>query len=644
MGQAFFCFLNGFMMRTHYGLIFFILMVCTALKLSAQEKPIEVKPYTLETTYEKLKKEYPFIKPIEALKTGDFKVLDDLAYERVNGRELKADIYMPTAKAEKYPAVLLVHGGGWISGSKANVRPLALQLANHGYVAVTVEYRLSTEAVYPAAVKDLKAAIRWMRDQAEVFKIDKNRIAILGNSAGAQLATLVGVTGNSELYKDPQDTTSDAVQAIINVDGIVSFTHPESEEGEVAAQWLNGSRSENLKNWEEASPLTYINAKTPPTLFINSTQPRFHAGRDDMLQILNQHDIYNEVHTLPGTPHSFWLVQPWFDKTLQYSLSFLDRVFNTESSEIYKTLTVAQDGSGDHKSIQEAISNTRDLGPGFVKILIKEGVYNEKIVIPAWKRKIALIGMSGEEVVLVNFDYSGKLDSLSNKEHNTFTSYTLKVEGQDFYAENLTIQNTWCEKGQAVALHVAADRAVFKNCKILGCQDTVYTAGEGNRILFDSCYIEGTTDFIFGQATAFFDACEIHSLSNSYVTAASTPKFQEYGYVLKQCTLTAAQGVDQVYLGRPWRPYAKTVFIESKLGDHIVPEGWNVWDGDAMFPHKERTVFYAEFQSTGAGANPDARVWWSHQLYEEEALQYTKEKVLGGKDHWDPDKQISILK
>ena len=265
-------------------------------------------------------------------------------------------------------------------------------------------------------------------------------------------------------------------------------------------------------------------------------------------------------------------------------------------------------------------------------------------MIPAWKRKIALIGMPGDEVVLVNSDYSGKLDSLTHKKHNTFTSYTLKVEGQDFYAENLTIQNTWCEKGQAVALHVAADRAVFKNCKILGCQDTVYTAGEGNRMLFDSCYIEGTTDFIFGQATAFFDACEIHSLSNSYVTAASTPKFQEYGYVLNQCTLTAAQGVDQVYLGRPWRPYAKTVFIESKLGDHIVPEGWNVWDGDAMFPHKERTVFYAEFQSTGAGANPDARVWWSHQLYEEEALQYTKEKVLGGKDHWDPDKQISILK
>ncbi|MEE3227150.1 MAG: alpha/beta hydrolase, partial [Bacteroidota bacterium] len=245
-------------MRTRYSLIFFILMACSGMELPAQQKPIEVKPYTLETTYEKLKEEYPFIKPIEPSKAGDFKVLEDLAYEHVNGRELKADVYMPTAKAEKYPAVLLVHGGGWISGSKANVRPLALQLANHGYVAVTVEYRLSTEAVYPAAVKDLKAAIRWIRDQAEAFKIDTNRIAILGNSAGAQLATLVGVTGNSEPYKDSQDTTSDAVQAIINVDGIVSFTHPESEEGEVAAQWLDGSRTENLKHWEEASPLTYV--------------------------------------------------------------------------------------------------------------------------------------------------------------------------------------------------------------------------------------------------------------------------------------------------------------------------------------------------------------------------------------------------
>ncbi|MEE3146637.1 MAG: alpha/beta hydrolase, partial [Bacteroidota bacterium] len=142
-------------MRTRYSLIFFILMACSGMELPAQQKPIEVKPYTLETTYEKLKEEYPFIKPIEPSKAGDFKVLEDLAYEHVNGRELKADVYMPTAKAEKYPAVLLVHGGGWISGSKANVRPLALQLANHGYVAVTVEYRLSTEAVYPAAVKDL---------------------------------------------------------------------------------------------------------------------------------------------------------------------------------------------------------------------------------------------------------------------------------------------------------------------------------------------------------------------------------------------------------------------------------------------------------------------------------------------------------
>lgn len=311
---------------------------------------------------------------------------------------------------------------------------------------------------------------------------------------------------------------------------------------------------------------------------------------------------------------------------------------------MYRTISVAQDGSGDYSSIQEAINSTRDLGPGYVKILIQKGVYHEKVEVPAWKHKIALIGAEWDEVVLVNDDYSSKIDSLRGKPHNTFTSYTLKVEGINFYAENLTIQNSSCNQGQAVALHAAGDRSVFRNCKILGCQDTVYTAGEGNRMLFDSCYIEGTTDFIFGQATAFFDACDIHSLSNSYVTAASTPKFQEYGYVFKQCMLTAAQGVDRVYLGRPWRPYAKTVFRNCNLEDHIVTEGWNVWGGDAMFPHKERTVFYAEYQNTGAGANPDARVWWSHQLSGEEVQHYSKEKVLGGKDRWDPDKQISILK
>lgn len=628
------------MSRSSSLLIFFLIVAGSCF---AQKKAIEVKPYTIRTTYEKLKKDYPFISPIKELKEGEFKSEVDIIYTRIGGKELKADIYYPKNPTTSSPAVLLVFGGGWISGSKENVRPMAQHLANNGFVAVTAEYRLSSDKPYPGAILDLKAALRFMRDNAEAYHINPNKIAVLGNSAGAQLATLVGVTGNSKMYSLTNYKTSDAVQAIINIDGIVSFIHPEAEESELAGKWLGGSIVEKPINWKEASPLEYVNSTTPPTLFINSTMSRFHAGRDDMTSILQDHGIYNEVHTIPRTPHSFWLMHPWFEKTLQFSLSFLDRVFNAEIARIYRRITVAQDGSGDFKSIQEAVNSTRDLGPDYVRIFIKKGIYNEKITIPAWKRKIALIGENRDEVVLLHSDYSGKIDTLNQKVINTFTSATLKVEGRDFYAENLTIQNTWCENGQAVALHAAGDRSVFKNCKILGCQDTVYSAGEDNRMLFENCYIEGTTDFIFGQATAFFENCEIKSLADSYVTAASTPASQQFGLVFSNCTLTADFAVSKVYLGRPWRPYAKTVFINCTLGAHILPEGWEVWDGDAMFPHKERTVFYAEYNSSGKGAKPEKRVWWSHQIYENELPQYTKASVLKGHDNWNPNANSSIL-
>lgn len=196
-------------MKTILGLlIFYCFCFLNGNLLRAQEQKIEVRPYTIQTTYEKLKGDYPFIKPIEALKSGPFISKENLIYKSIEGLDLKADVFIPKDTAEKHTAILLVFGGGWISGSKANVKPLAQHFAANGYVAVTADYRLSTEAVYPAAVKDLKAAIRWMRDHAEEFHIDSKKIAILGNSAGAQLATLVGVTRNSEIYKDAQDLFS----------------------------------------------------------------------------------------------------------------------------------------------------------------------------------------------------------------------------------------------------------------------------------------------------------------------------------------------------------------------------------------------------------------------------------------------------
>lgn len=305
----------------------FIVLFFLNLKAYSQEKKT-FKPYTIESTYQKLKKHYDFITPIQPLVSNKIVAKENITYKKTKKEKLKLDIYLPNDKTKKtYPAVLLIHGGGWLTGQKENERIMAQHLALNGYVAVTASYRLGLVAPYPAAVMDLKDAIRWMRKHAKKYYINPTKFAVLGASAGGQLATLIGVTPNSAIYGTDK-TVSNEVQAIVNIDGITSFIHPEADaEGEMASIWLNGSRQENWKNWKEASPLEYVNKNTPPTLFINSAQQRFHAGRDDMIAILNKYNIYNEVHTIADTPHSFWLMHPWFETTLSYTVTFLNRVF-----------------------------------------------------------------------------------------------------------------------------------------------------------------------------------------------------------------------------------------------------------------------------------------------------------------------------
>jgi pectinesterase len=304
-------------------------------------------------------------------------------------------------------------------------------------------------------------------------------------------------------------------------------------------------------------------------------------------------------------------------------------------------ITVAQDGSGNYKTIQEAVNSVRDLGQKQVSILIKKGVYQEKLIIPSWKVKISLIGEDKANTIVTGNDFSGKAipngkDALGNTKFSTYSSFTVLVQGDDCKIENLTIQNTAGRVGQAVALHVEGDRFVMKNSIILGNQDTLYLAKENSRQYFENCFIEGTTDFIFGEATVFFNHCEIKSLTNSYITAAATTKNQSYGFVFLNCKLKAAEGATKVFLGRPWRPYAKTVFLKCELGKHIVPEGWNPWKGDLMFVDKEKTAFYAEYQNVGVGAEINSRVSWSKQLSAKEAKKYTIQQVLKGKDNWNP--------
>lgn len=299
----------------------------------------------------------------------------------------------------------------------------------------------------------------------------------------------------------------------------------------------------------------------------------------------------------------------------------------------YLKITVAQDGSGDFTSIQKAINSVRDLGPAEALIFIKAGIYHEKVVIPSSKHKITLEGENKETTVITNSDFSGKTDAF-NEKMTTFNSYTLLVMGDDITIRNLSVRNFSCNEGQAVSLHVEGDRFIIKDSKILGCQDTLYAATNHSLQYFENCYIEGTTDFIFGQATAVFKNCMIKSLADSYITAAATEADRPYGFVFINCRLTAKEGITKVYLGRPWRPYAKTVFINTEMEKHILPEGWNPWKGDKMFPDKEKTAYYAEYGSKGEGAKSSKRANWSHQLTKKELKKYTLEKILNG---WNPE-------
>lgn len=289
---------------------------------------------------------------------------------------------------------------------------------------------------------------------------------------------------------------------------------------------------------------------------------------------------------------------------------------------------VAQDGSGDFFTVQDAI----DAVPDFRKnnrttILIRKGNYKEKVIVPESKINVSLIGEEG--AVITYDDYASK-KNVFGEEKSTSGSSTCYIYAPDFYAENITFENSSGPVGQAVACFVSGDRAYFKNCRFLGCQDTLYTYGKNSRQYYEDCYIEGTVDFIFGWSTAVFNNCQIHSKSKGYVTAPATDKGKEYGYVFYDCKLTADDDVNGVYLSRPWRPYAQAVFINCELGKHIAPEGWNNWSKKDA----EKTVNYAEYGSKGTGANPQARAKFSRQL--KNLKGYNMTEVLQGTDGWNP--------
>ncbi len=325
-----------------------VLIVLSAVGLLAAQESRRASGIPRDTSYTsysaaaKIYEKFPNVKLVLPHLPIGVVEKKDIVYAAYGSRELHLDVFMPRHEpGKKYAGILIIHGGGWVSGERSMLVPMAEQLAKHGFVCVTVEYRLGPEALYPAAVYDLKAAIRWMKAAGYEYGIDTARIAVYGCSAGGELAAFLGTTGDMARFEGNGGFLghSTRVQAVVDVDGLLDFTNINSTKYDdnpakpsAAHRWFGASYKEKPELWREASPITYVGKSTPPIIFINSSMAYYHAGRDSMILELKKFGIHYEVRTLPGTPHTFWLFHPWFETTLKYTLDFLDTTLKGSGS------------------------------------------------------------------------------------------------------------------------------------------------------------------------------------------------------------------------------------------------------------------------------------------------------------------------
>ena len=295
-----------------------------------------------------------------------------------------------------------------------------------------------------------------------------------------------------------------------------------------------------------------------------------------------------------------------------------------------KKIVVAKDGTGNYSTVQAAFNSIPTDNKKWITIFVRKGIYKEKLIMDTRKNFVHLVGENKDSTILTYDDHKGV--KLPNGDTiNTWSSASCFIYADDFFAENISFENNAGFKaGQAVALFVHGDREKFINCKMTGFQDVLFCSGPGSRQYYRDCYIEGTTDFIFGPSTAVFKDCHIHSKKNSHVTAASTPRELPYGFVFFDCTLTSDTGLNNVSLGRPWQPNASVTYIHCNIGNHIIAEGWNNWKN----PANENTARFSEYNNYGPGANTSARFPWIKQLTEEEAKQFTLKNILSD---WKPE-------
>jgi pectinesterase len=532
---------------------------------------------------------------------------------------------------------IIVHGGGWTGGDKRqDVDGLFEPLAAADVTWFSINYRLAPAHRWPACLADVRTAIDWVRAHAGDYRGDPDRIALIGYSAGGHLVCQAAV----------QADTPPAVRAVIGLAAPTDLEADSQRRGglssclqalfDLPAALTPPSRV----RLRDASALFQVRASLPPFLLIHGTRdtsvPYDQSVR--FQEALQARQVRCDLISLDGAGHRiadwpavdaavFQTLAAWLVRTLTPPAEPVTAPPPAAAAPV--TITVAPDGSGEFTSVQAAIDAVADHSEQPTEIRIKPGVYKEKIVVPRSKRFVRLVGDNALRTVLT-WDLNARMPGADGREIGTFRTPSVTFEADDCSAEGITFENSAGPVGQALAVALFGDRLVFRRCRFLGWQDTVLD--HKGRHYYEQCYIAGHCDFIFGGGTAFFERCRIHCLQKGYITAASTAADQPYGYVFSNCRITGAGPEVTTYLGRPWRDHAKVIFLNTAMASVVRPEGWHNWD----HPERETTAYYAEYRSTGPGANPSARVGWSHQLTAAEAQRLTVQAVLSGDDGWNP--------
>jgi pectinesterase len=564
------------------------------------------------------------IQTVWAAGSDGLRYMHDLEYGRAGGYSLRLDAVLPGGDTVR-PGVVLVHGGGWSSGNKTEMQFLAERLGRAGFACFSVNYRLAPEFRWPACLEDVRTALGWVRRHAADYGVDSQRIVLLGYSAGGHLACQAAVTAD----KDEKPAAVVLLAAPIDHEA-----DSERRGGLSPSMQKLLDRGATIDDKSRAvlrsiSPIHFVNADCPPVVLVHGTDdtsvPYDQSVR--LMAKLQEHNVRCELVTLKGAGHR---IAEWERYDAAYQDKLIDLLKQTlDSKRSRRMIRVSPDGAGDFTSVQSAIDSIADGNTEEVLIRIAPGVYKERIVVPKSKPNIRFKGENAEITVLT-YHLSARMLGPDGQEIGTFKTPSVTIEADDFVAENVTFENSAGDVGQALAIAVFGDRVVFRKCRFLGWQDTILD--HAGRHYYEDCYIAGHCDFIFGSGVAYFERCHIHCLEGSYITAASTPEHEPYGYVFANCKITGEPAKPKTYLGRPWRDFANVIFLNTHMEGVIRPEGWHNWSK----PEREKTARYAEYNSTGPGANPDARVPWSRQLTAEEAEKITPQEVLKGTDGWNP--------